>query len=293
MSFTINSGIRIFDVLAVLLENPYSKKEFVKMLSKRGVFIDEGTVPKYIRTLRAAGYEIECRKLPFKVCKTPFRFDFSEEEIKGFNIAMSVLKELLTGEYAKKAEFLEYKISNIIKPFFVYKRKKALKIDYAINDVVSSNICYLSKFDDLKSIRLKVAYKRKICIIRPKELRYRKNGFFLFVYNETAGKNETLKLEYIRSPKLIGNVPSLASEFLEETTFKITGRLKKNYVLKIGERAHYFDNEILVTNALEDKEELFNRLIKYGKYCEVLYPESDREKFIEKLKNLIKYYQSI
>ena len=77
------------------------------------------------------------------------------------------------------------------------------------------------------------------------------------------------------------------------TVFKLTGRLIRNYVLKEGEVAHYKDFEVRVTNFYEDKDELLNRLLKYGKNCEVVYPVEDRELMKKKIEKMIKHYQSM
>ena len=68
---------------------------------------------------------------------------------------------------------------------------------------------------------------------------------------------------------------------------KKKGDLKKSYMAKEGENVSPYDDYLIVTNKNEDKEVLFKRLLKYGTYCEVLYPKSDREKFINLVENLI------
>ena len=68
-------------------------------------------------------------------------------------------------------------------------------------------------------------------------------------------------------------------DFSLTTTFKITGRLKNAYAPREGEIISEFKDHIIVSNKKEDKDELFKRLLKYGSFCEILYPKSDREKF--------------
>ena len=73
---------------------------------------------------------------------------------------------------------------------------------------------------------------------------------------------------------------SLVSDFAHYTVFELRGRLKNSYTIYEGERVITIGEEFIwVSNNFEDKNQLFKRLIRYGKLCKIISPDCDIEKF--------------
>lgn len=296
MSFTLNSGLRIFDIIEILMSSPSSRREICELLNRKGIKADTKTITKYIRTLKLAGFDIRVENKKFQVYKTPFTTSLTKEEKDGLMAVMALLNNFFKGGANRDCKLIEEKLRNIFalkNNLEINIENKPIDFNFEADENLSFNIMKLSKYLMEDNVKLKIKYEKKRYIIFPKEIKYKRNGVFLYAYNKTKEKNSIFRVDLITDIKFIEYVNPEFPTTGKQTIFKITGRLKKNYILREGEVAKYMEDEVYVTNVYEDKEELFNRLIKYGKYCEVTYPESDRKKFKNKIKNLIKHYKSM
>ena len=293
MSFTINSGTVIFDVIKVLQSAPKSREEFCQKLKERNLSTDNDTITKYVRTLRELDFDVVYRNGAFQLIKTPFKYKIENEEIEGLEIAISLLRELFKGKIEPREKDFEEKMLNLFDfDKNLIKTKEANTLKFKKTKTASYNIFKLNQYI-LNPAILKIQYFKKEFLILPKELKYQKNGVFLIAYNKTEEKIQKFKVNLIVNLKFQGYLNDEFEFLKQETVFKISGRLIKNYILREGEIAHYKEDCVLVTNFVEEKEELFSRLLKYGKYCEVVYPEKDRQIFIQKLKDLIEHYEKM
>lgn len=296
MSFTLNSGLRIFDIIEILMSSPSSRREICELLNRKEIKADIKTITKYIRTLKLAGFDIRVENKKFQVYKTPFTTSLTKEEKDGLMAVMALLNNFFKGGANRDYKLMEEKLRNIFalkNNLEINIENKPIDFNFEADENLSFNIMKLSKYLMEDNVKLKIKYEKKRYIIFPKEIKYKRNGVFLYAYNKTKEKNSIFRVDLITDIKFIEYVNPEFPTTGKQTIFKITGRLKKNYILREGEVAKYMEDEVYVTNVYEDKEELFNRLIKYGKYCEVTYPESDRKKFKNKIKNLIKHYKSM
>lgn len=296
MSFTLNSGLRIFDIIEILMSSPSSRREICELLNRKEIKADIKTITKYIRTLKLAGFDIRVENKKFQVYKTPFTTSLTKEEKDGLMAVIALLNNFFKGGANRDCKLMEEKLRNIFalkNNLEINIENKPIDFNFEADENLSFNIMKLSKYLMEDNVKLKIKYEKKRYIIFPKEIKYKRNGVFLYAYNKTKEKNSIFRVDLITDIKFIEYVNPEFPTTGKQTIFKITGRLKKNYILREGEVAKYMEDEVYVTNVYEDKEELFNRLIKYGKYCEVTYPESDRKKFKNKIKNLIKHYKSM
>ncbi len=287
MSSVISSGAKIFDVIEVLLSNPKTREDATMLLEKKGIKTDKNTISKYIRTLRQSGFEIDTNET-FKILKTPFKITLNKNEEKGYYYLLEAINSLFDGNMKQKSELFEKRIENLITNKI---KKEDVKIDPSISDktlyLLEEN---LAKWD---FVLLKINFLGHYYKVIPLKLNYKTNGTFLSCYDIKERKNKTLRVDLIKNVIFVKVINENLVNPYNKTVFKITGRLKKNYILKSGEVAKYLDDEVIITNVYEEKDELFDRLIRYGKYCEIIYPESDRKKFKKKLEDLIKHYNSI
>lgn len=285
MSYSINSGVKIFDIIEILGKNPKSRKELSENLTLKSKTTKLETISKYLRTLRITGFEIISKKShPYEILKTPFKITLNKAEQEGLYV---ILKNG-EGLFDEKFNPFKYKLENLI---------ENAKISYEKGDIYNNktlkNLRKLNEFIFDNEIQLKLITDKNKINVLIKRIKYKKNGIFLSFYNSKTKKIENLNLNEIQKIKSVDkNIPSIF-EIKETTTFKIKGKLKQNYILREGESARFEDNEIFVSNHLEEKEELFSRLLKYGKNCEIISPKSDRKKFIELLKSTLNHYMSM
>lgn len=294
MSFTLKSGLKIFDIIEVLWQNPKSREEFRQKLKEKGIEAESKTVSKYMATLRGLGFEIKSKKCNlFEIYKTPFKTKINQNESLGLSVLFSS-----ANQFFKEAEdyaILKYKFLNLFefqKDFdFEQNEFKDLNLNFSkkTSDIVKS----LSNFIYPNPSFLKIETENKNLLIIPREIKFKKNGIFLNYLDKETEEFKTINVNLIKKIKKSSSIKEKPFKPLNETVFKITGPLRKNYILREGEIANYKNEEVLITNFYEPKEELFKRLIKYGKYCEIIYPESDRIKIASKIKSLIKHYSSM
>lgn len=291
MSFTLNSGIVIFDVIEILWDSPKTREIFCQKLKEKNLPSDIETVSKYIRTLRKLGFKVVYKNDAYQLIDTPFK-NKTRHNSDGLEITFSLLRELFAGKTTLREKDLEEKLLNILNPNKNIQIKNRAELIFKNNDRISKNLLILNKAI-IKNDALKFTYQKEEFLTIPKELIYKKNGIFLVAYSKKEELTKVFRLDKIKKLKVENNESANFYEIKNETIFKITGRLIKNYILREREIAHYKDGYVLVTNYTEEKEQLFSRILRYGKYCEVVYPESDKEFFKEKVKDLIKYYEKL
>lgn len=287
-----NSALRLLEIIKTLIASPKTREEICFELDKKGEGIYKNTVSKYFRTLRDTGFEIKKENGRFKILKTPFLISLSEDEIKGFEVCAFLVSKLYSKKDKDKFKTIKNKILNMVKT----KRTPDLEennVDCEEMENLFNKIDKLNEFICLKEAEIKFLYQNKQITFIPEELRYKKSGVFLFGYDTKEDKQKELKLDLISDIMLNSFYPKKKPNIPSNTAFKIKGRLKNNYILKENENAVYLNGETIILNNTKDKNALFSRLIKYGKFAEVLYPEKEREEFIRRTKELIEYYSSM
>ena len=292
MSFTLNSGVKIFDVIEALWENPISRKELCEKLKNSYIKSEIETISKYIRTLRNAGFKIKTDKThPYEILKTPIKNNLKDNEKIKINSVINIGQKLFEGQFKEKTKLIKEKLQTM--PFF----EEGNFLQGGFEDVYSvyalENLYKISLFNFNGIYKFKATINKKRCIITPIRIKFKKNGIFISYYNQNNKTVENSKIDFLKNIKQIQESDFNYWERPKGTTFKITGKLVKNYVVREFEKAEYKDNYIEVTNYFEEKNELFLRLMKYGTNCEVVYPESDRKIFITKLKKMISHYKSM
>lgn len=288
MSFTLNSGIKIFDFIEAIWENPKSREELCKKLEKRQLIAKTETISKYIRTLRRAGFEVKSKKSkPYEITKTPFEITLCEKELNGLFVFLKTSNILFQGITSKELELLKYKFKNLINNF---KEELSDNKESYYKEPVWENFYSLNKILFKKKKGVKITNLNKKITIIPKRIKYKQNGIFISFYNLNKMKVQNSKADIIKNLK---EDNAIHFEYYEATVFKLTGPLRKNYILREGEIAHYKQDGVYVSNSYEEKNELFLRLMRYGANCEIINPLSHKKLFISKLKSLIEYYMSM
>ncbi len=277
---SLSTPYKIIKILKLLIEQPMSIGEILKSFEKDDVFITPESLSKYITTLKLSGCNIQKLRNKFYVKYPIFYLNTPEfETLAGFD---SVCKNLNSKEnYNEFQKFLS-KLLSLTKESEKYQNiciAQSQKFKFGGPCEKHKNkIEIISKFLDDEAQRVKILFDDKEFTITPLKFHYFKDSICLLAYDIKSSVNKYFPLDKISDIKETLSAKSPV-DFSLTTTFKITGRLKNAYAPREGEIISEFKDHIIVSNKKEDKDELFKRLLKYGSFCEILYPKSDREKF--------------
>ena len=285
MSYSLNSGLKIFKLIQVLWETPETREEICGKLFELGIEAEPKTVSKYIKTLKEAGFEIITKKgQNYEIIKTPLKINLKEDEALGYSVLIEILK---TFSNNKKSLF-QYKLENLT----TSDAENIETIKYGFDEETFDVYNKLTEYIYNPS-KISFSYFGKKILAIPIKIKYGSKKIYIFAFNLHAIKTEKFELSNIRNMEFVSSAKPQDFDFFPKTIFKIKGDLIKSYILKEGEVAKYKDKEVQVTNYYEEKDELFKRLMRYGKNCEIIYPEEDRKKFIQMVGDLIEHYKSM
>jgi len=287
---SLSASFKIIKILKLMTQNPVSIDEILKHFESEEIYLSKETISKYFATLRRAGCDIQKKKNKFYI-KYPI-LNFSKSELLTLaNFQKAAYNLNSKNNYSHFLKFLErlFILTNEIENYRKISRENPINKSFwddKTGKEYKEKIEILSEFMGNNPQKLKIAYEGINYNITPLNFRYNKDSICLSAYDNVENVNKNFALNKIDDIK---PTPSkgTGTEFGLSTTFKITGKLKNAYRIREGEIVTNYENHIVVTNKKEDKTELFNRLLKYGAYCEILYPENDRKKFLKIIEDLI------
>lgn len=277
----IDASYRIMKIFKMLHQAPCSLDEICDRLYGEDISLSRETIAKYFKTLRKFGCIIRKRRGRFELVSVPFSLDLSDAdyyylaafENLGVNLYGDNIKYDLRSAFTKILSLTDYSGYDKYGAYL----SEASKINH-ISVLFRDKITKLLKFGSDNS-KIKIVYDDKKMNISHVSFRYCDNAVFVHVFNEDNKSYELLLLENIKdicpTPK-----SSLVSDFAPYTVFELRGRLKNSYTLYEGERVIKIGEDFIwVSNNFDDKNQLFKRLIRYGKLCKIISPDCDIEKF--------------
>jgi len=288
----LSTPCKIIKILKLMAQSPVSINEIMLCLEKDDIFVNKETISKYFATLRNFGCTIEKKKNKFYI-NYPV-LSFSDDEMKTLAGFQKTAHDINCAKnYSGFLSFLEkiFTLSSPIEADNYRKISKSVLFDPSfktnkIHKRYKEKIEALSHFMDDDTFKIKILFENKPFDITPVKFRYFKNSVCLIGYDNKNNVNKIFPLDKISDIKSTPKTCS-CTEFAMTTTFKISGRLKHAYKTKEGEIVSDYGDYIVVSNNREDKDELFKRLLKYGRHCEILYPASDRSTFLNMIEKLI------
>ncbi|MBQ4123982.1 WYL domain-containing protein [bacterium] len=292
-----DTGLRILEVLKILLENDITKNELISKMNNNPHFSNVYTCEafiKYFNTLSVMGFKIEKEKNVYKLKNALERIDISKSEL-------DVILELIN--YIKKLhnKKLEETIKNLLYKSIKYMDENTQKtISNALKES-AQNIKSNNVIDALESILynkclVNITYIKNnntqdSITVTLKEIIEKKNDIILLCYDKKKARNKKINVASIISIKQTP-IRACESQFNSNSVlFRIYGRLAQTYKLKEEETVVDFTAGYkTISNKGEDKDIIIKRLLKYGENCKILHPASFREEFLtitdEILKNL-------
>ena len=288
MPNSINSGVKIFLIIEILFSSPKNIEEISNKLLECNIKADKKTVSKYLRTLKLFGFEIEKINGRFQVLNSPLQIKQKNSGAEIIFLLMEYFFEKENVEY----EILKRKFKNIFDVEENLKIKNSIEKTLQLSQSAKKNLELINNLIKKNKTEINAKYKGKKLKLTIKEIKFAKNGVFLFAKDKNLKNSRHIKINNLENIKP-DKTKNLKFKIKEGVNFKIKENLIKNYILKRGEIANYINNEAIITNTYEEKEEIFSRLLKYGTKAEILTPEREKRQFIQKLKSLIEHYSSM
>lgn len=295
MSNIINAGLKIFDIIRALWEAPESRAETVRIMQSRGVNVDAQTVSKCLKTMKRAGFELFTIGKPAQIISTPFKTELTSDEMEGLITLIYCLRVFKREKLEQKCLHLENKLLGLTSDAREHLENSGYFRNYHYDfkwyiwkkTITLLNFLY-SKNNPVIEFRLRGQRIRKGIVV---DVFFRGDGPYVRFFDIKTQKISNFKIEKMVRIKYAGTYEPESLDFSEKTVFKITGKLMQSYTPKEGECIDYKKDYILVTSIFEEKEQLFTRLLKYGRCCEVIYPKKTRKAFKKFLDKLIIHYK--
>ncbi len=294
-----DTGIRILEILKILLEKDVSKQELIEKIKNNplfeSVYTNEAFI-KYFNTLEILGIEMNKNKKVYSIKKALSCVQLSKEEKEVFVELISYIEKLHDKDIENS---LKEAFSRILK--FLEMDEK-IEIEDILNR--SNNNCIYTKDNFMSSLESFLAEKQQIsisykknetiidsCVVELKEIIEKNGEVILVCYDASKGRNKKILASSVVSikqlPRKISN-----KEYLNTVVFRLRGRLASSYKLKKSEKLVDFSSDcITISNAAEDKDVLLRRILKYGENCEIIQPKSAREDFVIMTENILKNLQ--
>ncbi|OGI18096.1 MAG: hypothetical protein A2287_08440 [Candidatus Melainabacteria bacterium RIFOXYA12_FULL_32_12] len=265
---------------------------------------------KYIYTLRSAGYNVSkpnpANNHTYKLVKAPLTMRLNEQDIR----TLIILEGYVSSLYQER---LQKSFRSLVKKLSRYLSEEQITLLNSIRKAQTNELQQLSlKYSQYTSLiqkfeqycvedqRVIVKYKfpigdeEKQIILEPKSIKYDSKDVFISGYNSITGEKQLLHLNNIQEIKQLP-VKSRYNYVLSPIIFKLKGRLAKGYRPYEDEKIAGTDPEagtITIAAYVDDRNMLLQRLLKYGDYCEVIYPKAAREKTISLVQDALKNYDA-
>lgn len=276
------SSIQVLKTLKVLMEGNFTMAQIVEKLNeneKEPIF-NNSVVSKYINTCRHCGIDIPKIHNTYFVASLPFGLDLSPNEIDLLNDLQVVAGSKMSKSSIKDFRDMISKLSKYSNKRIVRLDEKTEQMTYRLFDTAIMEKRFVELMFRakavLKCIPLYISEKKgKPCFV----VSYNNKERFIAVERLTGF--EILDESFIAGPKSS-----------QEAVFKLTGGLAKRYTLR--ENEHFLqknDEETVVSSTVENKRELFERLLRYDKDCEILQPEHYRLEMKETIDNMLANYE--
>ena len=252
---------------------------------------------KYLNTFKLFGLNVVKNNGKFVLEKAPLGISFSEKELNTMNFLYSFVREICHDEYVlefekllknliKKSENSDFKLELV--DISHYLKKLKIKINKQ-NFQKFNSFCKDNQRLSFKCFN-KVLNQFQTFIVEPIEVLCIPTGEVLRAYNVEIAEVQNFRIsdiiDVVQLPLKVKAV-----QVKNSVTFALKGRLALTYELKKGERVIKSEKDYLViSNSEQDKNELLRRLLRYGVFCEILYPKTFRNKYVKTLKEIVELY---
>lgn len=276
------SGMQVIKTLQVLLEDNYTMDELIDKLNKneKTEVFNNSVISKYINTCRYCGIQISKIHNKYFLSKLPFGLELSQSDLKLIENLQNIAVEKLTN----KANFY---FNTFISRLNKYSNKDIINVHKKTTEIVHE--LFDKALGERRRVCLMLKTKASLeCI--PIEITECKNKpAFKVLYK---GKYRHISISRVSGLEILGKSFSLEECSGERIEFKLTGGLAQRYTLREHEELLRtgFNCKYIACFG-EEKNELFSRLLRYDKDCEIIKPLSYRNEMKRMIDNMLANYE--
>ena len=297
-----DSCIKLFEFIKMLYEGDVEFKKVIDHFSNGkydGTSNTHVTLNKYLNAMKIFGIKVKKINKKYHLLSSLYKLKFNPDDIKSINIlkeAGAVLPdgknktnfesfirslEMRFDESAKSLEQIADNTQNLNLSFYHSEMSEQIKqCEKYCQDKQKLEIIYTN--DKGEEINL---------LCSPLETIYKKRKICLKVMGNNGSRVYEIPVENIKSLKQLP-VASSTQSIPTTVVYRIKNRLARNYKLRDWERLDKMesDGSNIIINKDEDLNLLINRLMRYGRECEIISPKFLKEEMIERINKTLENY---
>ena len=301
------TAFRILSILNILLKEPLSDDDINKKLQENiegARNLSNDTICIYINTLRSLGCEIlrPSKNTGYKyVLKThPFKLNLSIDEINTIIEIRKYISTLGNWKLAVEIDDLFNQIFDTInsesKKIFLSVKKAVLCREVNIENILPElNLIekYCAQNTDIMLIYNSPNSGEKEICLNAEKLTLENSSFYLWGYNYELDETLYLRLDRIKSIKVINIKGKSKSSKGFDVKYKLTGGSIFSFVPSESEKIlEKNDTELIIQAKVKNKFKFIQNALSYGADCTVISPENIRKEMISKLKMMAEIYNN-
>ena len=290
-----DSCIKLFEFIKMLYQEDVEFKKVIDHFSNGqydGTSNTHVTLNKYLNAMKIFGIKVKKINKKYHMLSSIYKIKFNSNDIKSINLlkeAADVLPEgknkscfesfikSLEMRYDESAQSLEQ----------VTNTTKNLYLDFYHSEMVQQvKQCekYCQDKQKLEIIFTNDKEEEINLLCSPLETTYQKRKICLKVLGNNGSRIYEIPIENIKSIKQLP-VASSAQSIPTTVVYRIKNRLARNYKLRDWERLDKIesDGSHVIVNKNEDLNIILQRLMRYGRECEILSPKFLKEEMIERI----------
>ena len=292
-----DTGLRILEVLKILLEKNLSKTELIEKLKENdlveNVYSQEAFL-KYFNTFELSGLKLNRFQGKYSLNNALLKINLSKKEQEMLILLINSItklnnkseEEIMRNFFLKINKYIDIDLNNELDN--IINKETSIQ-----NSNIRNNIIETLKLLIYEGQKVNITYKKtdnteETDTFELKEIIEKDNCIYVVCYSPLLGRNKKININSIKSlnqlPQKISGVCHLNS-----IVFEVYGRLASLYRLKPSEKVIDFsNNHLTISNTEEDKDSLLLRLLKYGENCKIIRPKSLQEEFINLTNDILK-----
>lgn len=292
-----DTGLRILEVLKILLEKNLSKTELIEKLKENdlveNVYSQEAFL-KYFNTFELSGLKLNRFQGKYSLNNALLKINLSKKEQEMLILLINSItklnnkseEEIMKNFFLKIDKYVDIDLNNELNN--IANKETSIQ-----NSNIRNNVIETLKHLIYEEQKVNITYKKtdnteETDTFELKEIIEKDNCIYIVCYSPLLGRNKKININSIKS---LNQLPQKISGvcYLNSIVFEVYGRLASLYRLKPSEKVIDFsNNHLTISNTEEDKDSLLLRLLKYGENCKIIRPKSLQEEFINLTNDILK-----
>lgn len=299
------TAYRVLAILMMLKEAPHTEVEINEKFKNdqelpRGLSKD--SIWLYINTLKAIGCDITrpSKKNDYKytLLDHPFKLNLTDAEFKSLLAARKYVSNLSDWEISCNFEKFLSTLSEFLpeedKQILIKTCKsKQREIDYTLKKDLIKEIEYYCSNNTPVLLEYDSPSGHKAFIkLLSDTIKYENDALYLWGYNYELEDYQYLRIDRIESVKALKNenIPEIKPPL--EVKFKLYGIHSVSYNPEDDEEIiHRDENSIIVKAKIKNKFKLVQKMLSFGRDCEVIEPKELQQELLRNLKLMLKVYE--